>query len=297
MRRFFIIIALAVSVNAATISFVGDVTIASPLNRTLFDDAVSENSYAYFLSEVKGIFSKCDMNVANLETVISDSGNPVPKRFNFRGKPQYLEILKSGGIQTVSIANNHIFDYDSIGYRNTEMNLNTYGINYYGFEKTFITYIDGIKIGFIADKGFLYNDTLIQKIKAFKDSVDVLVVSMHWGVELARKPCSTQVQIAHEIIDAGADLIIGHHPHVLQPIEKYNGKYIAYSLGNFCFGGNANPRDKSSIILLAHIEKSGINIEAVPVRISSRIDTNNYRPVVVTGKEATGVFSKLKFKK
>jgi len=263
-----------------TISFVGDMTLGSSLYNKSFDIYYREKGPEYFLSGVDSIFKSTDLAVGNLEGVISDIGKPNPKKFNFRGKPSYLDILKYGGINVVSTANNHVYDYGDIGFENTLKNLDSSGIDNYGFNKVITKIIRGKKISFIADNGFRYNDTLMGRVQELKKNSDFVVVSMHWGTESSYKPNALQIRIGRNLIDSGADLVIGHHPHVLQPVECYKGKYIAYSLGNFCFGGNSNPREKRSMILICTLSDT-IEIKKIPIMISSTDTTNDFHPVII----------------
>ncbi|WP_054696929.1 CapA family protein [Syntrophomonas palmitatica] len=132
-----------------------------------------------------------------------------------------------------------------------------------------------------------------QDIKNLKNEVDLVIVSFHWGIEGENQPCSKQVELGHYAVDSGADLVLGHHPHVIQKVEKYQNKYIVYSLANFCFGGSSNPRDKDSFIFQQSFifdEKDSLvdssRVQIIPCSISSRQDRNDYRPTVVTGENA-----------
>ena len=271
--------------QSITLNFLGDCTLGSEVYNKSFDEMYQKVTPAYFFSGVKGILSKGDLNIANLETSITDSGNPVEKTFRFKGKPEYLQILKEGNVQVVNIANNHTHDYGEIGYRNTLTNLKKYGIAYYGYENVYTTVIKGIKLAFIGYMGRESRDTLFLKIRQYKYDGYTVIVTLHWGIESTYKPIEAQVQLAHFLIVAGADLVVGHHPHVLQPVECYNGKYILYSIGNFCFGGNINPRDKSSAIFQVIISKDqSIRINKIPISISSHTDFNDYRPMLKNKK-------------
>lgn len=264
--------------TGVTISFIGDCTIGSDARNPHFDPWVKEKGYDYFFSGVKHILEQDDYTLANLETTITDSGTPVKKRFRFKGKPDYLNILKEGNVECVTVANNHTWDYSDYGYAQTGRYLDSFGIDFFGYSKILIKEIKGIRFAFIG-QSFDLEDSTIQRIKEIRDSTDFIIVAYHWGIEGTYKPNKEQRALAHSLIDAGADLIIGHHPHVLQPIECYRGKYIAYSLGNFVFGGNKNPREKNTMILQAtFIKGEKITLKKYPCRISSVDSINDFRP-------------------
>ncbi len=264
-----------------TISFLGDCTIGNDMRSTVFDEYVAKYGYSYFFSKVKNILAADDYTVANLETAIIDAGRPVEKQFRFRGKPEYLNILKEGSVECVTIANNHSHDYGNDGFAKTRMNLDKYKIDYFGYDKYLIKNIKGLRFAFIGNC-FHVNEDMLSYIKEIRDSVDFIIVVMHWGKEKEYKPNAQQKMMAHELIDAGADLVVGHHPHVLQPVETYKGKYIAYSLGNFVFGGNTNPRYKKTMIFQAFFVKGEpVTIKQIPCSISSDPTTNDFCPVTI----------------
>jgi poly-gamma-glutamate capsule biosynthesis protein CapA/YwtB (metallophosphatase superfamily) len=264
------------------ISFVGDCTIGNDVRWPAFDQMVAKEGYAYFFSGVKSVLAADDYTVANLETTIIDSGIPLEKKFRFRGRPAYLNILKEGSVECVTLANNHSWDYGDSGYAQTQRNLSENNIDFFAYDKTLIRDIKGLRFAFIG-QSFTLQDSVLARIKALRDSVDFIVVVIHWGNEREYRPDSKQKAMGHALIEAGADMAVGHHPHVLQPVEKYHGKYIAYSLGNFVFGGNINPREKHTMIFQANFTKgSPVSIVEIPCKISSVDTTNDYRPVIIT---------------
>lgn len=284
-----------------TISFTGDCTIASSLYNKNFDEYYAAKGPAYFLSDMAPILGNTDLSVVNLETTITIAAgvHPINKgytpAYHFRGDPAYLDILKLGSVKMVSLANNHTYDYGDTGYVRTIHNLDSTKIPHYEYADVVQDTIRGKTVTFIADMGFHFNDSLVAMVKTWHAKSDFVIVSIHWGKEHAYKPCTLQKQIGHALIDAGADLVIGNHPHVLQPIEKYHGKYIAYSLGNFCFGGNSNPQDKLAAIITATLG-TPVKLTVTPIKVSSRLDTNDFHPMTVTGKESKTVFERLKWK-
>jgi poly-gamma-glutamate capsule biosynthesis protein CapA/YwtB (metallophosphatase superfamily) len=263
-----------------TVSFLGDCTIGCDVRWTAFDEYVKRCGYAYFFSGVKSILAADDYTVANLETAIVDTGTPIEKQFRFRGKPEYLDILREGSVECVSTANNHAWDYGDSGYAATQRHLDSVGIGFFGYDKVLLKEIKGLRFAFIG-QSFTLQDSVLARIKSLRESVDFIIVVMHWGQEREYHPDKKQRDMGHALIDAGADLVVGHHPHVLQPVEKYRGRYIAYSLGNFVFGGNINPREKRTEILQAVFAKNQAPaIKEIPCRISSVDSTNDFRPVI-----------------
>ncbi|MBN2036981.1 MAG: CapA family protein [Chitinispirillaceae bacterium] len=264
-----------------TISFLGDCTIGCDARWPVFDEYAAKKEYSYFFSGVVHLLSADDYTVANLETAIIDTGTPREKQFRFRGKPQYLEMLTAGSVEAVTLANNHSWDYGDSGYAQTRRNLDKYGIDHFGWGTVLRKNIKGLRFVFIG-QGFYIQDYVLPFIKKVRDSVDFIVVAFHWGEEKQYQPNKKQIAMAHSLIDAGVDLIVGHHPHVVQPVKIYKGKSIAYSLGNFVFGGNRNPRDKRALILQATFEKDKpIAVKTIPIKISSVDSTNDFKPVIV----------------
>lgn len=298
--------------KSLTISFAGDVTlgnyIGSPYYGTFDSEFNNRNGdFSYFFKNVSDIFKKDDITIVNLEGTLtaSNSGN-TEKAFAFRGDPSYVNILKEGFVDAVSLANNHSYDYFEKGFEDTKKILDENNIKYAGMGSTSIIEANGLKLGLLAYNGWdsNYNDDFLQKIQKdiskIKEESNIVAIYFHWGIERDNYPTTGQINFAHFAIDNGADLVIGSHPHVLQGIEVYKGKYIAYSLGNFCFGGNRNPADKDSMIYqqtfnfengkLVGLQDPNI----IPCSISSENSRNNYQPTPLNGSEAERVLNKIK---
>ncbi|HHW56806.1 MAG TPA: CapA family protein [Clostridia bacterium] len=290
------------------ISAVGDCALGSDESYGkfgTFDEELKKHNYdyGYFFENVKNILEKDDLTIANLETTFTTATKRAEKEYAFKGDPSYAKILKEGSIEVVNLANNHTFDYLKEGFEDTVKALKKEGIGYFGYGYQYITTVKGIKIGILGYTGFdnsKWTKNQIKKdIEKLRPSVDILIVSFHWGEENRYYPNKIQRDLGHFVIDEGADLVIGHHPHVLQGIEKYKDRYIAYSLGNFSFGGNRNPKDKDSIILQQififndkrEIVKVEMNI--IPVSISLQKDRNDYKPVILEGEEKERVLKKI----
>lgn len=290
-----------------TISAVGDVTLAedkSASSDVSFSSVLKNqnNDYAYFFRNVAQIFEQDNLTIANLECALSDRGSRADKTYAFRGKPEYTRILNDGFVDAVNLANNHSLDYGKDALTDTGKYLNDAGILSFLGESTVITEINGIKVGLCGANAL--NDTgksqLIPAIQSLKtQGAQLIIASVHWGEEKSDSPLQNQIDLAHQAIDAGADLILGHHPHVLQGIEKYNGKYIVYSLGNFCFGGNTNPSDKDTMIYQQSFRfvngelQPDDNTNIIPCRLSSSDSQNDYQPKIADGDQRESIIAKI----
>ena len=291
-----------------TISAVGDCTFgtdrSSPSGSSFY--AVKKKQKAdYFFKKVKKVFAADDLTIANLEGTLTKRGSRQPKRFAFRGDPSYVNILKKGKIEAVSFANNHCRDFGEVSYQDTRATLEKAGVKYASYSKVGIYKTKGKKIGMIAVnglEGLSGSEKLvlsgIQKLK--KKKADLIIVSMHAGIEHTSSLNSVQTSLAHYAIDHGANLVLGHHPHVIQTMEKYKGKFIVYSLGNFCFGGNTNPSDKDTMIYQQTFHFKGqklkkkTEVKLIPCSLSSKTYINDYQPKIAEGKQAERIFSRMK---
>ncbi|MGL5314322.1 MAG: CapA family protein [Peptostreptococcaceae bacterium] len=297
--------------KSITISFAGDVTLGnykgSPYEGT-FDNEFNNRGgdFDYFFENVRDIFSEDDLTVVNLEGPLTTASNAKVKKFAFKGDPSYVNILKSGDIEAVTLANNHAEDYFEQGIEDTKSILNQNDISYFGLGEKCVIDTNGIKVGLLGYNGWPENYTeeklasMKQDIENIKKEADMVAVYFHWGVERDYKPNEVQKNFAYNAIDYGADLVVGSHPHVVQGIEKYNDKYIVYSLGNFCFGGNKNPGDKDSMIYQQTFDFENNKLVSIgepniiPCSISSTNSRNDYKPTVLEGSEQERVFDKIK---
>ncbi len=283
--------------DSVTISFTGDCTLGTYLaskNRAfdvLFDE---QQDYEYYFKNVKEIFENDDYTVVNLEGPLTDSNNiPEQKPFIFKGRKDYINILTSGSVEAANLSNNHIRDYGTDGYNDTVNVLNDNNIAYFDNTNFHIEEINNIKFGFAGFKAFnLYTKNEIDNALEYfeENDVDIKIIILHGGIEYNYDFDSTKQELAHYAIDNGADLIVGHHPHILQGIEEYNDKYIIYSLGNFCYGGHSNPSDKQSMIAQVTFnfeddEYIDSNLKLIPISISSVDYINNFQPTVLEGEE------------
>ena len=292
-----------------TLSVVGDCTLGTD---ETFDYDTSLNAYYenygadYFLQNVKDIFSTDDLTIANFEGTLTDSDEREDKTFAFKAPASYASILTGGSVEAVNTANNHSHDYGDQSFDDTLAALDDAGIVHFGYDETAVMDVKGIKVGLVGiyelydhlEREQQLKDN-IAKVKA--DGAQLIVVIFHWGNETETVPDSSQTTLGRIAIDEGADLVCGHHPHVLQGIETYKGKNIVYSLGNFCFGGNSSPSDMDTMIYQQTftIDADGIKKDNVtniiPCSISSAAydGYNNYQPTPAEGDEATRILGKI----
>lgn len=231
-----------------TITAVGDCTIGNypeVIAGRSFADVLKKNnnSYEYPFKNTNKWFHNDDITVVNFEGTLTDAQVSAQKKWRFKGPQEYVNILIKAGIDAVNLANNHSFDYLKEGYRDTVSTLNNAGIGMFGNGDVLNQEIRGIKVTFLGYQAFSQSEAIFMKVqkdleKARDKGANVVICSFHWGVEYQNMPSKFQQRLGRHAIDSGADMVIGHHPHILQGIEKYKGKYIAYSLGNFVFGGN-----------------------------------------------------------
>ena len=292
-----------------TLSVVGDCTLGTD---ETFDYDTSLNAYYenygadYFLQNVKDIFSADDLTIANFEGTLTDSDEREDKTFAFKAPASYASILTGGSVEAVNTANNHSHDYGDQSFDDTLAALDDAGIVHFGYDETAVMDVKGIKVGLVGiyelydhlEREQQLKDN-IAKVKA--DGAQLIIVIFHWGNETETVPDSNQTILGRIAIDEGADLVCGHHPHVLQGIETYKGRNIVYSLGNFCFGGNSSPSDMDTMIYQQTftIDADGVKKDNVtniiPCSISSAAydGYNNYQPTPAEGDEATRILGKI----
>lgn len=262
--------------------------------RRRFLDLVEKYGYDYFFNGVRAIFEDDDLTIVNLEGPLTSVEKPGKHGgFIFKGDPEYVNILTGSSVEVCNLANNHTLDYGKAGLKETAQVLSDNGVGYCGFTQEYRTEIKGVRVCAL---GYTWWDAskaqIVEAVAAARETCDLLIVNMHWGWESHNDRDDKQADWGHAIVDAGADLVIGTHPHVYQGIEKYKGKYIVYSLGNLCFAGNANPADKRCLIFQqtfsfnpgmgiaqANILDAGINV--IPCTVSSVRDKNDFQPNVM----------------
>lgn len=290
-------------VRRVTISAAGDCTLGGDYNSSAherFDEYVAINGYDYFLENVRSIFEEDDITFINLEGPLTTGDQKRENRtYNFKGAPEYAQILTGSSVELAGLANNHALDFGTNGLYETADVLESSGIGYCGYGEVWRKRINGVDVSCLSVTEWDYTiDELTEMVSNERDWCDVLVVMIHWGEERVYDPTYNQKKYGHAMIDAGADLILGSHPHVVGAVEQYSGKYIVYSLGNFCFGGNKNPGDKDSMIFQQTFEltETGLvdaGISIIPCSISSVSNTNDYRPTPLVDTEASRVLRKI----
>ena len=258
----------------------------------------------YFLKNVRSIFEEDDLTIVNMEGTLTEETTRVDKQFAFKGDPEYVKILTSSSVEAANIANNHSHDYGEKSFQDTVQTLEENGIKTFGYDDVAVLEVKGIRVGMFGiyelDDHLERIPQVKQDIAKLKDqNVDIIVAVFHWSNELVTVPDENQVTLAHLAIDEGADVVVGHHPHVVQGIDEYKGKMIAYSLGNFCFGGNTHPTEmdtfifQQKFILDGKRNITGSEYKVIPCRVSSETTYNNYQPTPLVGEEAKETMDKI----
>ena len=294
-----------------TISATGDVTIGGDTRKSgknVFDKQLEKepSGLNFPLENVRAIFECDDMTLVNFEGTLTTTKSATKNTYSFAAPPEYVQVLTSGDVEAVSLENNHVMDHGTAGYEDTCKALAGAGILYSGHLGSCIYTTDtGVSIGMLSYQTFNGNYTNIYNsiesdIQALRDAgCPIVIVSYHWGEEKDYVPNERQVPLGRATIDAGADLVIGHHSHRMNPIEEYKGKYICYSLGNFSFAGNTNPADMDTFIFQQRFrvtadgaaQNEGFRI--IPCSISSQEKTNDFKPTPKEGEAADEVVKRL----
>lgn len=292
-----------------TISAAGDCSLGNHQKQDYNSSFVQAYDQAgdpgYFFANVKDIFSEDDFTIVNLEGVFTTSNNADTSRtYNIKGDPSYAGILTAGDVEAVSMANNHRLDFGTQGTTDTVAALEAEGILYAYDDIVCISEVNGIRIGYVSVNEVAWGrgtEALVQEgiDKLKEEGVNLIIACCHWGIEKEYYPEAYQTELGQKCIDMGADLVLGHHPHVLQGIEEYNGKYIVYSLGNFSFGANRNPADKDTMIYQQTFTfvdgqlQGDLDARIIPCSISSVSSRNDFQPTPLEGEEGAAVIGRL----
>jgi len=321
MKKILLLLTIALAFRFTVASAAGptdEITIAAVGDLMLGGRAepfLSQMGAEYPFLDVQPALRMADIIVGNLEAPISTRGQAVEnKKFTLRAGPIAAEALKKAGIRVVTLANNHSMDFGPLALQDTLTNLTENGILFSGagmdlddarapaiirikgWTIAFLAYSLTFPLEFFASGGRPgtapgYADYVKADIQKVRSRADIVVVSFHWGAELMTAAKDYQVELGHQAVDWGADLVLGHHPHVLQEIEVYKGRIIAYSLGNFVFGSESNRTNTSMILLLTFKGNTLFRAEAVP------LDVNNYRvkyqPRILRGKPGREVLESI----
>lgn len=307
--------ALPASTYRADIKAAGDIMLARKVGRYMAAQGVD-----YPVAQVAAFLQDADLTLCNLESPLSTKGTPLPgKGIWFRADPQNVEALTMCGIDLVALANNHALDYDSPALLETVDVLDEAGISHVGAganedaaREPVIKEINGIRIGFLsysemAEMYFSVTyprklkatddlpgiasfnvDDIIDDIGELKDDTDIIILLLHWGTEYQDMPQQYQIEAAHKLIDNGADIIIGHHPHCIQGVETYHGGLIAYSLGNFIFDQEWSAKTKQGAVLSLELSPlSWAKASIYPVYIEEG------KASIATGTEADEILGRL----
>ena len=288
--------------NFFTLTFVGDCTLGSTAAAWELESSfvqVVGDDYRYPFANVVDIFENDDFTLANLEGPLTEIGEPLQKQFVFRGPPAYTAILTENSVEAVTLANNHALDYGFEGRSATMEALKEAGVSYGAREQSFLyTTESGLTIGVYCDDFAFDRAHIADSIASLRErGAEIVVCAFHWGEEQMYKPAQNEIDWGHIAIDAGADIVAGHHPHVLQPVEYYKNGVIFYSLGNFSFGGNANPTDTDSVILQQEVFRGPdgmVNLgtlNVIPVSITSTPGRNDYQPMPL--EEGTEAYNRV----
>lgn len=266
----------------------------------------------YPFALIKPWFANDDLTAVNFECTLTNASRTADKQWKFRGDARYARIFPAGSVEAVGLSNNHSFDYLQTGFNDTVANFTKAHVPVFYQNVPYITTLKGVETVLIGDCTVIGENTtvidgtperVLNEIKRYKKPNNIVIVVMHWGSELDTIPRPWQQDLGRKFIDAGADAVVGHHPHVVQGIELYKGKYIAYSLGNFAFGGNSLARHPETFVLRLRFRSrygktSVAHASIVPCLITSSqkknkagILINNYQPKPVFGGTADRIVS------
>ena len=295
--------AYAEDADTLTLTFLGDCSIGDSIQFRDYDVSyhtlLAENGYDFPFANVKDILAADDLTIANLEVVLTTKRTPRQEKYmNLIGKPEFVNVLTQGSVEVVNTANNHAWDFGASAYHEMLGYLDDAGIPHFGTlyptsddgsDVYPIVEVKGIKVGFM---GFSYpqesdRKRITKRIETLREQgAQIVIVSLHWGVEEQSKPNSGQQSLAKYCIDAGADVVYGHHPHVLQTVQFYKGKPIFYSTGNFTFGAMSDCDPDTGIFQLRYALVDGEPVlqrfSVVPCRTQG---SGQFRPRLLTDED------------
>lgn len=295
--------------SSITITAAGDLMLGS-----WTQDVIENFGYDYPFQNIDTIFEDADIIFANLEAPFGSTGQVFPKTYSFQVRPDLINVLTAGKINLVSIANNHIMDFgiESLTETINLLKKNAVwfagaGLNLSQAREPALFQVKEKRIAFLAysltfPEEFWATDTsagtcfpfdtfVYKDIKKIKAENDFVIVSCHWGEELRETPKDYQIELAHNLIDAGADIILGHHPHVVQGIELYKEKLIAYSLGNFIFGSYSKKATESFILKINWDETGLQSCKIIPINVFN--EEIEFQPTPFSGEEKMIFLEKL----
>jgi poly-gamma-glutamate capsule biosynthesis protein CapA/YwtB (metallophosphatase superfamily) len=279
-------------------------------------------------AQVKPLFAGADLVVVNLECPFTARGAAIPKNFNFRARPATVQVLVEAGVRAVSLANNHLMDFGPDGVVDTLATLDAAGIAHFGAGRSLaearrpaILQVKGVRLAFLGYlvlgpkhpeppvvwatettagvAGHPSDWTVVERmvredVTAARKEADLVIPFFHWGREGSRGPDEYQLKLAQAAVESGAAAVLGSHPHVLHGMELQGRVPIFYSLANFVFGGNWNPRDKDSVLVRARFDGTGyLGAELVPLR-TDRFPEAPIQPYPLEGTEREVVLQRLR---
>lgn len=282
-----------------TVTATGDFTIGGDNyhHKDIFKPELNshDGDISFTMANVREILTDDDLTIVNFEGTLTDTtyvpGNKKNNDFLFNISPEYVSVLTDNGVEAVALENNHIMDHGDEGYNDTMQTLEDAGIVYSNSTHTGVIEVKGIQIAMLSylciDRYEQLWDKVPADIAAAKEQYPIVIVSFHWGNEKDYVPTKNQIKMGRLAVDSGADLVLGHHSHRMNPIEYYNGVYICYSLGNFCFAGNSRPSDMNSFIFqtrfrIKNDEISNTGFRIIPISISSQDKRNDFVPTPIT---------------
>lgn len=292
-----------------TLSAVGDIMLAGSGAATF-----ARAGFQYPFAATSHELRRADISIGNLEAPLATGGDEfTDKKFRFKVNPKAAGALKKAGFSVLTLANNHIMDFGSRGLRETLESLDRHAVSYAGAgedieaaRRPALLERNGKKVAFLSysltqpveffagvDRAGTapgYPRFFREDIRKARSFADYVVVSFHWGEERAVHPKTYQTEAARRAVDAGADLVIGHHPHVLQGVERYRGGLILYSLGNFAFGSLSRHAD-TSVMARVVLDGGVREVELIPLNV--RNTEVRFQPNFLKGKRAREVISRL----
>ena len=292
-----------------TISAAGDVTLGGDsrlLGYHQFMEVFERNNrdFSYFFRYVRHIFEASDLSIVNLEGALTDATEHIYAPFVFRAPPSFARILTYGAVDMVTVANNHTFDFFEIGYQDTLDALRAEGIGYFGNDMNTMVEINGLQVGLF---GFLMWEDSPEHRSNIENAIadlqargaHLIIAYHHWGIMGETLAAPYQQDLGQFTLDSGAHLVLGSHPHNIQGVQRYNGRFIVHSLADFCYGGHSHPDDQDSFIFqqtftfVDGVLQDTEDINIIPIMMSSIRYYNNFQPIVADVVDAGRIKERL----
>ena len=288
-----------------TVTVAGDTTLGSTDELRKRDDCfervAEEKGYGWFFSGLTELFGTDDLTLINFEGTLTEQTQKKEKKYNFKGPAEYTDILTLGSVEAVTIANNHTLDYGEAGREETIANLEQAGLTVSGGGVLGVFEKGGVKVG-MTGYCFPYANgkkDITKDVKALREmGCQIVIASFHWGSEYRDDFTAEQRSIGRAAIKAGADIVVGHHPHIVQGIERYQDTYILYSVGNLVFGGNVDPDDRDAyaarLTFTVYEDRCDPpELTIVPLRLTALDEGTDYRPVLAGEEDAQRIVNRI----